>query len=504
MNQGSVRAAHAVPASLVCLLPALCHGARSEARVVVFPAPDGIEASQDWRLHVEGREVFCYQDYRLNPAFPPSLFAMKVSPQAYAIFDFAGPVRVRAMLMSNAIADLRELKIRPLALGVRPEIAGSSVEFKLDEPGDVTIDPDGTGLRVLHLFTNSPETDVPGKDDPDVVYFGPGVHDIEELVLKPGQTLYLAGGAVVRPLPIRLRLPEKQRHYTGAECYRAVSPVRATGDDVTVRGRGVISGERGLPVGRRFALFQGSRISRLRIEGVVFTRSTGWTLLMHACRDSILERVRVLGYFTNADGFCLHSCQDCRVTDCFVHTADDCYEVKAEGSGIVFENSQAWCDAGTSMGVCHEINGLMTDVTWRNMTVLHYTYPYNPYEGITSRGALFVHPAMGDTVRDVRFEDITIENCSTERPLILVYNVRTPREGIHFYPEEPFSGISGVVFGNVRVTNALKPSILVMDQSGEGLVRDIAFENVVINGSRLIEGDARLHVEGDLAGNVVR
>ena len=97
-------------------------------------------------------------------------------------------------------------------------------------------------MRVLHLFTNPPEVDIPKRDDPDVFYFAPGVHDIEELELKSGQTLYLAGGAVVRPCPSRLRLPEKQRHYTGAEYYRAAFPIRATGNDVTIRGRGIISG----------------------------------------------------------------------------------------------------------------------------------------------------------------------------------------------------------------------------------------------------------------------
>ena len=43
-------------------------------------------------------------------------------------------------------------------------------------------------------------------------------------------------------------------------------------------------------------------MNRLRIRDVVFTRSTGWTLLMYDCQESVLERVRVLGYFTNADG----------------------------------------------------------------------------------------------------------------------------------------------------------------------------------------------------------
>ena len=192
--------------------------------VTVFPAPSGIEASEDWKLEVEGRKVFCYQDYRLNTTFAPSLFRMKVSPQGFAIFDFRGTVTVCATLRKGAVKSLDRLVIRPLARKIKPRVRGNVIEFELDRPGDVTIDPDGKGLRVLHLFTNPPEVDIPKRDDPDVFYFAPGVHDIEELELKSGQTLYLAGGAVVRPCPSRLRLPEKQRHYTGAEYYRAAFP----------------------------------------------------------------------------------------------------------------------------------------------------------------------------------------------------------------------------------------------------------------------------------------
>jgi len=471
-----------------------------KANIVVFPAPTGIKASGEWKLKVEGREVFCYQDYRLNRNFPPTLFKMKVSPQAYAIFDFAGRVKIAATLKSDAITDLRGLKIRPLAAGIRPRITGNTIEFELDEPCDVTIDPAGTGLCVLHLFTNPPETLIPKKDDPNIVYFGPGVHDIDEVELKSGQTLYLAGGAVVRPYPSRLRKPAKDRHYTGIEYHRAISPIRVTGNDITVRGRGVISGERGLPAGRRFGLFRGFQTNRLRIEGVVFTRPTGWTVVLMDCRNSVIERTRVLGYFTNSDGFCLYNCRDCKVTDSFIHTADDCYEVKGKGSGIVFENSQAWCDAGTNMGVCHEIDGLMTDIVWQNMTVLHYTYRLNPHQGVTSRGAIHIHPAKGGTVRNVRFENITVENCSTERPLILVYNVKKPKDGIHFFPDKPFSEISNVVFKKIRAENVSNPEILIMDQSGNGLVKEITFKDVIINGCKLIESDSRLTIAGGVKG----
>jgi hypothetical protein len=427
---------------------------------------------------------------------------MKVSPQAYAIFDFEGRVTVRVTLKSKSIANLEGLVIRPLAAGIRPRVKGKILEFELDRPGEVTIDPLGTGLRVLHIFANAPEQDVPRKGDPGVVYFGPGVHDVEDLELKAGQTLYLAGGAVLRPLPKKLRKPGKHRHYTGREYSLAVAAIRARGDNVTVRGRGVISGERGLAAGRRFGLFRGSRTKNLRMRGVVFTRSSGWTLLLHDCRGGLVDGVRVLGYFTNSDGICLHSCRDFKVRNCFVHTADDCYEVKARAENVVFEKSQVWCDAGAAMGVTHEINGTVENVTWRDITVLHYTYRFNPHEGITSRGAIFVHPAMGGTVRKLLFEDITVEGTSTKRPLVIVYNVKRPRRGVHFFPEKPHSRISDVIFRKLRARNVRNPEMLIVDETRKGLIGGIRFEDVVLNGKPLEPGDRRLRRKGVDAGAV--
>ena len=459
------------------------------SNLVVFPAPAGIESSQDYQLEVDGCEVFCYQDFRLNTDFPRSLFGMKVSPQAYAIFDFTGPVTVRITINSEDLGDLNALQIRPLSLAIKPKINGNTLEFTLDHPCDLTLDPLSTGLRVLHLFTNLPEKNVPSPSDPNVVYFGPGVHDIEDLQLNSSQTLYLAGGAVLRPCPTRLLLPDKEPHYTGASYYRTVFPIRAAGSDITIRGRGIISGQRALPAGKRFGLFQGTNIKNLQIRGVTFTRSTAWTLLLDKCHDCLLDRVRILGYFTNSDGICFHACRDSRATNCFIHTADDCYEVKSSASSIVFENSQAWCDAGCALGVCHEIDSLVEDVTWRNMTILHYTYKANSFEGITSRGAIFVHPAFGGTVKNLRFQNITVENCTTHRPLILIYNVKHPKPGEDFAPGKPFSKISNLTFENIKAINVLDPKILIMDQSNAGLIHDITFNNVRINDHLLEPND---------------
>ena len=67
--------------------------------------------------------------------------------------------------------------------------------FSAFEPPHV--EPDGRKGPLL-LFANPLETDTPKQGDPNVVYFGPGVHKPEKIALQSGQTLYLAGGALVK------------------------------------------------------------------------------------------------------------------------------------------------------------------------------------------------------------------------------------------------------------------------------------------------------------------
>jgi len=49
-----------------------------------------------------------------------------------------------------------------------------------------------------HLFANPPECDVPQPDAPNLLYFGPGIHEVSHVVVSNNQTVYVAGGAVVR------------------------------------------------------------------------------------------------------------------------------------------------------------------------------------------------------------------------------------------------------------------------------------------------------------------
>ena len=93
-------------------------------------------------------------------------------------------------------------------------ISKNKLAFSIDRPFKISVERNGE-LSPLLLFGNSLETNIPKADDADIIYFGPGVHNPGKIVLKNNQTLYLAGGAVVKG--------------------------DGKGDDIRIAGRGIIN-----------------------------------------------------------------------------------------------------------------------------------------------------------------------------------------------------------------------------------------------------------------------
>ena len=89
------------------------------------------------------------------------------------------------------------------------------------KPANLTIEPNGNGERPLHLFANPPEADPPDPASKDVIYFGPGVHDVTTIRPKSGQTVYLAGGAILRARIAPHEKPVEEKNWRGNKVYSA-------------------------------------------------------------------------------------------------------------------------------------------------------------------------------------------------------------------------------------------------------------------------------------------
>ena len=164
--------------------------------------------SEDYRVWAGGRKVDVYTARVLAPPFAGKQWDFGGN-YAFANFDLAGEVDVRI----TSTRSLRNVVLRPAGVKTRLE-DDHTLLVSLPGPRKISIEPDGKKGPLL-LFANPLEKDPPKPDAPGVIYFGPGVHKPGKIELGSNQTLYLAGGAVVKGGVIARG--EKTRHTTFAE-----------------------------------------------------------------------------------------------------------------------------------------------------------------------------------------------------------------------------------------------------------------------------------------------
>ena len=173
--------------------------------VCVYPAPEEEVVRGVYSITVNGKPVDVYSAQTLS--FDGDYY--------FASFDFSGTVSIKI----SSPFPMEKTEIIPNRFVTPYQLLGTKeIQFEADKPFKIAIEPNGR-IKPLLLFGNEIETDVPNANDPNVMYFGPGVHRPGAITLKSDQTLYLAGGAVVK----------------GA--------IFASGENIVVRGRGVLAGE---------------------------------------------------------------------------------------------------------------------------------------------------------------------------------------------------------------------------------------------------------------------
>lgn len=212
---------HLMLSMFVVLLIALGNIAYSAnangSRVTIYPAPSNEILSKDYMLEVNGKKVDIYlakiADVENRPSW--TLDPQDVGgPYSFSYFDFSGEVKIKITSLKKP---LDKLVIRPLSASSVTKVDGNTVTFTINKPCKLSIEPDGR-LEPLLIFANPLEINLPKKDDPNVIYFGPGIHKPENIKLSSNQTLYIAGGAIVK------------------------GGLEVSGDNIKIRGRGILCG----------------------------------------------------------------------------------------------------------------------------------------------------------------------------------------------------------------------------------------------------------------------
>ncbi len=348
-----------------------------------------LKHSTNTHIKVNGEDCYVYETMVNNTHTWQTDYYPDLERTPVAYFDFEGKVRLTVQVDD---IDIEAVNIRPLSYNIKPEIdvKNHTVSFVIDTPDTYTVEFNNSVHRAVHIFANELEKDVPKEDDEDVLYIGPGEWNIESIVLQEGQTLYLAGGAVV--------------HGT-INCNMV--------NNIKIRGRGIIDGsaDRGWKGRSAKVPIIINNCNNFSVEGIIELNSNAWAAQAYDCIGGKFDNVKIITARPNGDGISLQSCKSVTVENSFLRTWDDTLVVKnydVNSTTLRFKNIQVWTDLAQSMEIGYETNkgdkenSIIDDVVFEDITVLH-----NFHKPVIS-----IHNADNTTVKNITYKNITVEDAS--------------------------------------------------------------------------------------------
>ena len=433
-------------------------------KVVTYDGPSIMTSSEEVDVKVNGESLFVYQT-RVNHGRVFTFSSANMGMVPLVIFDFEGKVTVAVEIKGVTIT---EAKVTPQAYNVTPTINGSTITFDLEYPTSYTVEYNNQTEKVVHIFANPLEEDVPDPTNlpEDMIYIGPGVYKSDAIPVQSNTTLYIAGGAVV------------------------FGQIRAGAvDNVTIRGRGIISGEiYPRTKASEFTIpFEFQHSTNISLEGLTFLDPAGWAINAYFIDGLEIDNIKIVTARGNGDGISLQSCKNAVVKNSFVRSWDDSLVVKNYSRGttenIRFENMILWTDLAQSMEIGYETYGETIDnVVFNNITILHNFH----------KPALSIHNADDARITNIVFSNITIEDAQMKGDnaketyddfLIdfqILYNLEWTKSG------QNRGTISNVTVNNLLVLDGhedLNTKIAGFDSQHK--VSNVKFQNITLFGKKV-------------------
>jgi hypothetical protein len=452
---GSISISDLIFISLLLFLP--CSVLNSQT-LVVYPAPEGAELSGTYSLTVNERPVPVY-DARIDD--PDNC--------GFAYFDFEGTVHVSITVPGG----FNTVKIRPQSAGIDAIVQGNKIEFDLPSPRKLCIELDGKISYPLFIFPNSPEIDPPRPDDPNVRYFGPGIHDAGEMVLKTGETVYVAGGAIVKG------------YFTASNA-----------NNIKILGRGIMDAH-----DNNTSMIRMRDCKNVVVDGIwiVDQPAWKWTTSYYICDSTLVNNVKIIaGEDVSNDGIGIISCQVFTVNDCFIKCVDDCVVIKAKRTNrrsvkdVTITNCLIWNIQAFGIQIGPELDAPeVTGVLVKNCDLIHPLHTETDPNHLSYYycGALGIMNGDDCEVHNVRYEDIRIEDATAK--LISLKIMKTQWNTV-----EKYGQIHDIYFKDIRVVDGdFVPSEIIsfaVDKFYNGnkvkpeqLIRNVTFENLNILGKSI-------------------
>ncbi len=465
------------------LVGSICFCSICSAKVITYPVPISEKAITSYDVFVNGEKIDLYR--ALSPEY-------KGGDYFFTYFDFDGEVNVEVRskvpfsksVPYTAPAEVKEAAKKIIVGEVFPSSIKAKVErfkvsFKQDKPFKAVVIRNGRE-RPLIIFGNPIEKNRPKKDDPNVLYFEAGVHYPEkEIRLKDNQILYLEGGAVLK------------------------SPIYATGKNIKVCGRGIISldrFERGLIQSVKFDVCE-----NLIVEDIIIKDPISWTFILQSCNNVVVDNLKICASrMLNDDAIDICNSSNVVIKNTFTRSQDDSVAIKGiYGSGhrmgrkatentysrfnnLPVENIEIydcifWSDHANTFRIGYECDApFFKNIKVRNIQIPYYS-KYRPINDYWAHATVLLLPTNDMKISDVHFENIQIRANGEDMPILIA----KPRLISGYFDTKTAGSIENCSIKNVSVTGQKTAKIPYTDKyssyNGEIYIEGFGAKNKVKN-----------------------
>ncbi|MBQ8673898.1 MAG: glycoside hydrolase [Bacteroides sp.] len=425
-------------------------------RVEVYPenGRPGLPHNDDYtvRVRVPGGEWKDLFEYRVQVDMD------RVQDATMVQFDMDGSVEVMVKKNNGSID---RVDIRPADLQIPYQKQMNVIVFTLDKPQYLSVEFNGDRLHNLHLFANPLETETHSEGEDGVMYFGPGVHRPKDLPnnqirVPSNTTVYLAPGAVLKA---KLLVDKAE--------------------NVRIVGRGILDHPvRGIEI---------TDSRQVYVDGITVVNPEHYTVFGGGSSEVTVRNLKSFSCKGWSDGIDLMCCRNVLVDNVFMRNSDDCialYNHRWNWWGgtenITVQNAILWADIAHPINIGghgdpeSETGETIRHLVFRNIDILEHDEDDPPYQG-----CMAIDAGDKNRVEEVLFEDIRVESIQEGR--LFHVQVRFNAK----YDKAPGTSIENVTFRNITYRGVGENPSLLKGLDKECKVKNVTFENVVINGEKM-------------------
>ena len=403
------------------------------------------------KVRIPGGEWQDLYEYKVGVDMDTKSTASMVS------FDFSGTVEVQVRKNNGTV---NSVQIRPLSNDIVPEVNGQVITFSLDQPRKLSLEVNGDKLQNLHIFANSILRDKPDPDDPNVIYFGPGIHKPKDLPgdvfhIPSGKTVYIDGGAV-----IKAKLMVDHVH------------------DVKIIGNGIVfQAERGVEI---------RHSQNVTIDGPIFINPKHYTIYGGQTTGLTVRNIKSFSNQGWSDGIDLMSCSDVLIDGVFMRNSDDCiaiyghrWQFYGNAKNYEIKNSTLWADIAHPTNIGGHGNAeaggdTIENITFTNIDILEHDEDDRNYQGCLAIGC-----ADNNLVRNVSYKNIRVEDFQ-DGQLFHFRVVFNPK-----YSAASGRGIENITLENIEYNGLGANPSIILGYNEERPVKDIQIKGLKINGKMI-------------------